>query len=330
MARNDQHISKPYYALAVDIGGTKMASVVIDSIGNAAGEIITAPVPFAMDGKADPAKITAWIGERLVETPFPLEGIGLSLCGNVDEDTGFVPLSPNLHWRGVPFGQMVQNATGLAAAAATDVRMAALAEALWGVARGSRYFAWATIGTGYGGYLFLDGKLYRGFHGYAGNFGHNTWDEREGVQCGCGKPGCVETFVSGPGIARAGQAAAAAGKSSLLLELARDGVIDTRAVFQAARQGDPGARAVIAEVQRLTAINLAGLVNTLDLEMIVIGGGVANASPDYVEQIGRQMRQYLMTEEARRDLKVVRESFTNAALVGAAGDVFLRRGILSL
>jgi glucokinase len=86
----------------------------------------------------------------------------------------------------------------------------------------------------------------------------------------------------------------------------------------------------LENAQRLTAISLAGLVNILDLEMIVIGGGVASASPDYVEQISQLIRQYLMTEEAKRDLRVERESFSNAALIGAAGDVFIKRGLLSL
>jgi glucokinase len=330
MSRDDRLTSKPFYALAVDIGGTKMAAVVIDSSGQMVNDVATAPVPFAGDGRADPNEIIVWIRSRLSETRLPLEGLGVSLCGNVDEDTGFVPLSPNLHWRRVPFGHMVQDATGLPVMAATDVRMAALAEAAWGAARGIRYFAWATIGTGYGGYLFLDGKLYRGFHGYAGNFGHNTWDEFEGALCGCGKQGCVETFVSGPGIARAGQQKAASGESPLLARQAQTGLVDTRAVFQSAEQGDPGAQAVLDEAQRLTAISLAGLVNILDLEMIVVGGGVANASPDYVQQLDRRIRRYLMTEEAKRDLRVVRESFANAALVGAAGDVFLRQSILSL
>jgi glucokinase len=318
------------FALAVDIGGTKMSSAVVNTLGQVVSGEVIAAVPFDSAGNGDTAAIIAWIHDQLAETPIHVAGIGLSLCGNVDEDTGLVPLSPNLHWRYVPFGSMVEQATGLPVAAATDVRMAALAEALWGAAREVRYFAWATIGTGYGGYLFLDGKLYRGFHGYAGNFGHSTWDERQGALCGCGKRGCVETYVSGPGIARAGQALVEAGKSPLLAQQAAGGAVTTRAVFQAAALEDAAAQAVISEAQRLTAINLAGLVNILDLEMIVVGGGVANASSGYVEQLGRRIRQYLMTEEAKRDLKVVRESFANAALIGAAGDVFLREGFLSL
>jgi glucokinase len=316
-------------ALAVDIGGTKMSAALIDASGCIIGEVITDPVPFTRDGQADARKMLAWIKARRNEYPGDLCGIGLSLCGNVDEDTGFVPLSANFHWYRVPFGRMVADEIGLPVMAATDVRMAALAEATWGAAKGVNFFAWVTIGTGYGGYLVLDGKLYRGFHGYAGNFGHNTWDEFNGELCGCGKPGCIETFVSGPGIGRGGQQLADSGASQMLAQLCKGKAITSKDVFEAARQGDPGSRAVLDEALRLTAINLASLVNILDLEMLVIGGGVAHAAEDYVDRLGQKVRQYLMTEEAKRDLKVVRESFSNAALVGAGCDVFLRTGIHS-
>lgn len=315
------------YALAVDIGGTKLAAAVIDAEGRLHGDLSSVSVPSIRNANGDPEAdapaLVSLIDDIRTRAAYPLEGIGLSICGNVDEDTGLVPLSPNLHWRYVPFGSMVAERTGLPVSAATDVRMAALAEATWGAARGIRFFAWATIGTGYGGYLFLDGKLYRGYHGYAGNFGHSTWDERSGALCGCGKHGCVETFVSGPAIARAG-AALANNVKSPFFSAASAGPVTSQQVFAAAAQGDAQAGHIIEEAVRLTSINLASLVNVLDLEMIVIGGGVANAAPDYVERIGVKIRDYLMTEEAKRDLKVVRESFPNSALFGAAVDVFLR------
>jgi glucokinase len=330
MSAGMQGLAAPNYALAVDIGGTKLAAAVIDDRGQVRGEIAMFPVPFSPDGSASPQALLAIIEQIYAAVDVPMEGIGLSICGNVDEDTGMVPLSPNLHWRYLPFGQMVSEETGLFVAAATDVRMAVLAEAVWGIARGVRYFAWATIGTGYGGYLFLDGRPYRGYHGYAGNFGHATWDEKRGAPCGCGKNGCVETFVSGPGIARAGQTAVDSGASPGLRAFSLEGAVTSKQVFEAAAQGDPAAQAILDEAIRLTAINLGGLVNTLDLEMIVIGGGVSNAASDYVERISARIREFLMTEEAKRDLRVVRESFTNAALYGAAVDVFLRKSRLSL
>ncbi len=318
------------YAMAVDIGGTKMAAAVVDLEGKVVQKFATAAVPFSSSGEANALEMVEWIRSIVKDSHFTVDGIGISICGNVDEETGFVPLSANLHWNRVPFGLMVHDALNLPVMAATDVRMAALAEAAWGAARGIKYFAWATIGTGFGGYLFLDGKLYRGFHGYAGNFGHNTWDEYQGVMCGCGKKGCIETFVSGPGIARAGQKTADSAKSGFLHQQTLYGKIDTRAVFLAAERGDPKAQSVLDEAQRITAISLAGLVNILDLQMIVVGGGVAGASPDYVQRLSDKIREYLMTEEAKRDLIVVRESFNNASLIGAACDVFLRNGTLSL
>jgi glucokinase len=315
-------------ALAVDIGGTKVATALVDLNGQVIGEIQTNPVPFLPDGRADGQALTALILAEVKRYDRQMVGVGLSLCGNVDEDTGLVPLSPNLHWRYYPFGSMVSDAVNLPVSAATDVRMAALAESIWGAARGVRFFAWATIGTGYGGYLFLDGKLYRGFHGYAGNFGHNTWDELTGEMCGCGKKGCVETFVSGPGIARAGQRAVDAGAGDNIRQLAGNGPLQSRHIFQAAAQGDPAARQVIEEVIRLTAINLASLVNILDLQMIVVGGGIAHADPNYVDWLAVRVRDFLMTDEAKRDLQIVKETFLNAALIGAAADVFQRQGLI--
>jgi predicted NBD/HSP70 family sugar kinase len=104
--------------------------------------------------------------------------------------------------------------------------------------------------------------------------------------------------------------------------------VTTPDVFQAEAQGDPAASAILENVVRLISINLGGVVNTLDLDKIVMGGGVVHACPDFVTRIQRRIRDYLMTEEAKRDLQVVIESFENSALTGAAADVFLRSGTL--
>ncbi|MBK8047862.1 MAG: ROK family protein [Anaerolineales bacterium] len=322
-----------HLALAIDIGGSKAEIAVIDAHGTARTLAVKQPVPFGQDGRADPARLIELFAPHVVEAqrlPGQLDGIGLSICGNIDPDTGEAVLVPNLHWRYLPFGPMVAARFGLSVYAATDVRMAALAEAIWGVARGVRYFAWCTIGTGYGGYLFLDGKLYGGTHGFAGNFGHNTIDEVDGYPCGCGRRGCLETYVAGPAIARAGQAALDAGRSPELSQICTDGRVVTHMVFQAATAGDPACRAIIDEVVRRVAIGLGGVVNTLDLDMIVVGGGVAHGDPELVPRINRKIRDYLMTVEAARDLRVVMESLPNSALYGAAADVFIRSGVLEL
>jgi glucokinase len=317
------------FALAVDIGGTKAALAFIDANGRQLGPVEKYPVSFASDGAADSAVLVRLIAEhasRAQAYPGHFAGIGLSLCGNVDLASGEAVLVPNLHWHNLPFGSMLAEACRAPVTAATDVRMALLAEVLWGKARAVRYAAWATVGTGYGGYLYLDGQFYGGTHGFAGNFGHTTWDEVHGRPCGCGRSGCVETFVAGPGITAAGLRAAQSGDSPLLAGVLASGhALTTADVFQAEASGDAASHAIIEDVIRLIAINLGGVVNTLDLDMIIMGGGVVHTNPNFVPRIAARIHDFLMTVEAQRDLEVVEESFENSALMGAAADVFYRQ-----
>jgi predicted NBD/HSP70 family sugar kinase len=321
------------FAVAIDIGGTKAAFTLVNINGDILSPMEKQLVPFDGERKADPHKlieiITPYI-EKARNFPGALKGIGLSICGNIDTQTGMAVLVPNLHWRYLPFGEMVHEAFNLPVVAATDVRMALLGETIWGAAKGVKYAAWATVGTGYGGYLLLDGKLYNGFHGFAGNFGHMTLDEIHGYPCGCGRKGCFETFVSGPAIARAGQKAADCGESAILKSIAVERSITTRDVFDAQAIGDPASCDIIDNVIRLISINLGGLVNILDLKLIVMGGGVVKAFPNFVTSINQRIRDFLMTEEAVRDLQVIQETFGNSALIGAAADVFFRQNQLNL
>jgi glucokinase len=319
------------HVLAVDIGGTSIKFGVIDVAGELHGQLTKHPVPFDEDGSADPDKLIDMIEARVEQCEREIgerPPLGISLCGNVEIDTGEAVLVANLHWQNVPFGPMIHERLKLPVYIATDVRQAALAEAVWGAAQGIDNFLWGTIGTGYGGYLFLNGRLYGGTHGFAGNFGHTPLDEVDGYLCGCGRRGCVETFVSGPAIARAGQLAVDKQLSPALAEMAGDGSVTTRMVFDAVDAGDPAADRIMSQVIRLICMNLAGTVNLLDLEMIVLGGGVANAASWLVERISKRIREYLMTVEARRDLRVVRESFPNSALWGAAAHILAAEGIL--
>lgn len=321
------------YALAVDIGGTKMDIAFIDQFGNLLEPAVRHLVPFGKDGAADPEKMLDMLAPYVNRAKRELEnfrGIGLSICGNIDIDTGDAVLVANLRWYNLPFGKMALERFNVPNFPATDVRMALLAEVLWGNAQGLRHVAWMTLGTGYGGYLFLNGKLYGGMHGFAGNLGHNIYDERIGDKCGCGQKGCFESFVSGPAIARQGQLVLDQRNSEVLWKLSKYGAepVTTRMVFEAEAAGDLKSQEIIAEVVRKLGISFASMVNLLDLEMIVLGGGVWKGSPDFVERVDRRVRAFLMTEEAKCDLRIVKESFENSALVGAAAEVFIRTGVL--
>jgi glucokinase len=323
----------PDFALAIDIGGTKIAFTFVDASGKELVPTTKHPVPFDSSHRAIPEKVVEMIApyiEKARSLPGRLLGIGLSNAGNVDPDTGVATLVANLGWHYVPIGQMVRDAFDLPVFPATDVRTALVGELVWGAARGKKFVAWATIGTGYGGYLFLDGRLYNGTHNFAGPFGHNTLDEINGYPCGCGRNGCVETYVSGPAIARAGSKAAENSESEFLAGILKERPITTMDVFAGEAAGDTPAHEIIEEVIRKVSISLSGLVNTLDLDMIILGGGVTHATPDFVERISRRIRDFLMSDEARRDLQVIHESHENSCLIGAAAEVFVRQGILSL
>lgn len=321
--------SCPKPVLAIDIGGTSLRLALIGLDGALHGDIARYDVPFAADGVADISGIldlmTAHVGRARQATSGELM-LGVSLCGNVDLASGEAILAPNLGWRNLPFGRLLSERFQLPVCIGTDVRQAALAEAVWGLGRNMRDFAWATVGTGYGGYLFLNGRLYGGAHGFAGNFGHITLDEVNGHPCGCGRRGCFETYVAGPAIARAGQAACAAGKSAALSALAGGGEVTTRMVFRAIELGDNSAAAIVDEAIRLICLNLGGMVNLLDLSLIVMGGGLTKAAPWFVQRVSGGIRAYLMTAEAQRDLQVAGESLPNAALWGAAAHVFAVQG----
>lgn len=323
------------FALAVDIGGTKMDIGFIDEHGTFFEPPERFYVPFDEDGVANPEKILDILEPFVArgKTDFnSLSGIGLSICGNIDKLTGEAVLVANLYWRNVPFGKMAGERFNLPTFPATDVHMALVAELLWGKAKGYENVAWMTLGTGYGGYLYLNGKLYDGSHGFAGNLGHSIYDERRGDLCGCGQRGCFESYVAGPAIAKQGQLAVENGKSTLLEELVgKHGYpVNTKMVFAAEKKGDSAAGEIIEGVVRKLGISLSSMVNLLDLEMIVLGGGVLKGSPDFLGRIDKSVRKFLMTNEAKRDLIIVGESFNNSALVGAGAYVFVKNGGLKL
>lgn len=319
--------------LAVDIGGTKMDIAFIDQSGSYLGPPERFSVPFDVNGVADPEKILdilePYVKKGKEEIPdFP--GIGMSICGNIDKFTGEAVLVANLYWRNIPFGQMARERFGVPVYPATDVHMALVAEVLWGHAKGYKNVAWMTLGTGYGGYLFLDGKLFDGSHGFAGNLGHGIYGERTGDLCGCGQRGCFESYVAGPAISNQGQIVADNGRSRILRDLTikYGQKVTTKMVFEAEALGDHEAKQILDEVVRKLGISLSSMVNLLDLEMIVLGGGVLKGSPDFLERVDQRVRQFCMTEEAKRDLIIVEESFDNSALVGAGAYVFIQNKLL--
>ena len=164
--------SIPDPVLAIDIGGASLRLGLISAAGDLIGDITRYDVPFAENGAADVDRLLDLMAGHvdLARSSMAELKIGISLCGNVDLPSGDATLVPNLGWRNLPFGRLVSERFRLPVCVATDVRQAVLAEAIWGAGIAVENFARATVGAGYGGYLFLNGRLYGGARGFAGEW----------------------------------------------------------------------------------------------------------------------------------------------------------------
>lgn len=254
-------------AVAVDIGGTKIAAAIVSADGTVRDRVI-ADTPADADGIVATVAAAA---QRLRRDRHQRVGVGAA--GLVDRD-GTVRYAPNLPWRDLPLGRELSDRLGCAVAVENDATTAAWAEYRVGAGAASRAMALLTVGTGIGGGLVLDGRLYRGSGGFGAEFGHIVVAEG-GRRCPCGNRGCLEALASGTAIVATVGEWRARGAVPAGSPLAGDHAVTGTDVGRAAHAGDATARAVLDECGRWLGIGLAAVVNSLDPDLVVIGGGVA-------------------------------------------------------
>ena len=259
-------------------------------------------------GEADVLEVFVFaIGEARRAAP-DAEAIGVGIPSRVDRATGGSVGAAHLPLEGVPFRDLLSERAGLPVHVDNDANLAALAELRAGAAAGASDAVVITIGTGIGGGLILDGRVYHGASGAAGEIGHMTVDF-EGAACSgdCPGRGCFETYVSGPALARAGVDAG----------LADEG-LDGLRVTQLALDGDPAAAAAVAEIGRRLGAGIASLLNVFDPELVVVGGGVSRAGDLLLEPARAVARERALSPAAQR-ARVVQARFgEEAGVVGAA------------
>jgi glucokinase len=283
-------------AVGVDIGATKLLAVVVDRSGVVHGEVIL-PTPSS---RGDVVKAAVGATVRLFSQVChgaTLDGVGFGLPGLVDRN-GHFHLSSNLH--GLDFtsiselaGPLLDQLVGASRPSTrgprvvceNDATCAAVAEHLYGAARGVASSFTVTLGTGIGGGAVIDGRVLRGEHNFAGEVGHMVIDPT-GPVCGCGRRGCWERFASGTGVAMLAQNLARGGKAEALLQLAGGDAdhVTAEHVAAALRGGDEAAAVVADKFGRYFATGLANLVLAFDPAVIVVGGGLAHAVPELLEK----------------------------------------------
>jgi glucokinase len=310
--------------IGVDVGGTKVAAGLVD-----AGGAITSKMRVPMISSGDAA--TGFSGVRAaVEAVFAdqpgargsVGGIGICAPGPLDPANGVVLNPPNVPcWRNFPLAAEVERAFGLPARVDNDANAAALAEVLWGAARGYRYVFYATLGTGIGTGIVLDGRIYHGRTGSAAEGGHNTIDYK-GPLCGCGKRGCIEALCSGTAIARRTQekltTAGAAGRRLIELAGGSADAVKTEHVGRAWREGDALAADVLRETAHLLTIWLGNIVDILDPDVLVVGGGVAELMSGLFPEILAELPQWAINPRVREIPLMMARYGADAGIAGAA------------
>ncbi len=290
--------------LAFDVGGTDMKSALFTAEGDMLG-LTRTPTPLA--GLDTPTAVLETAGKLMAHyaQQFPAvtpRAAGLLVPGLVDEVNGIGVFSSNLAWRNSPLRDLAEARLGIPVAFSHDVRGAGEAEFRLGAARGVQDAAVLVIGTGIAGAFFIDGRAHLA-GGYAGEIGHSIVDPG-GLACPCGGVGHLETLASAGAIARR--------------YTARSGevVIGAREVLQRAAVGDPTAQAVWDEAMHALALGICQVVTLMAPEVIVLGGGLAQAGPALFEPLERELDAMLSFQ--RRPRLLPAQIGEDAGLIGAA------------
>jgi glucokinase len=305
-------------AIGVDAGGTKVAGVLVDC--ERGGEILdrrVAETP-ATDGEAATRTIVA-VAKELMPGADDVRALGVGAAGMVDR-SGVMRYAPNVAWREFPLAERIEQGAGLPTLVDNDANVAAWGEFRFGAGRGSTHMLLVTVGTGIGGGIVNDGTLFRGAHGFAGEIGHIIV-EPGGPLCGCGNLGCWEQVASGRAIGRLGRQAAMDHPQSLMVELAGGDPdrVDGPVVTAAARRGDQVATHLLAEVGRRLGEGIGGLVNVLDPDVVVVGGGVLEAGDLLLGPARRSFVEAVEAPDHRPEVPIVAAALGNdAGAVGAA------------
>lgn len=272
------------FVVGVDLGGTSIVVGTVAEDGGALYGLDTRPTPVRDGPDAVVARIVEMVGASIEATRracgpgTEVAGVGIGSPGPLDTARGVVIETPNLGWRDMPLRDRVGDALGLPAALDNDANCATLGEWWRGAARGARVVAGVTLGTGIGGGIVLDGRIYHGASDVAAEFGHMTIDVM-GRRCNCGNYGCLEAYASGPAIAaRAVEELQAGTPSSLPGYVGGDVArITAQTVYQAAHDGDELAREIVRDTARFLGAGVATLLNVLNPEVVVMTGGVTQA-----------------------------------------------------
>lgn len=307
--------------IGIDVGGTNVKLALVDD----KGKILysnSVPTRAEMGYEYTVNNIKQAIYDLMKETKLStkdIEGIGFGFPGQVDYKSGIVRNAPNIPgWVEVPIAKLIEDEFKIPTRVDNDVRCAALGELNYGAGKGCENLVCITVGTGIGSGLIINGKLVRGASNAAGEIGHIKLQMHGGPVCGCGDTGCLEAFASGPSIVAMAEEYIKGGKSTKYREMCGDEQLSPYLVAEAAKAGDPVAKRIFAITGEYIGIGLASVVNLLNPERIIVGGGVADAGDLLLEPLKTTLKSRAM-QIAGSAVEVVPAQLGNTAgVIGAS------------
>ena len=303
----------------MDVGGTKVAAGLVDANGEISSHM-RVPMVSNLSAQEGLSAVLAAIAKVLANGTEHVSGIGICAPGPLDPTTGVILNPPNVPcWRNFSLAEAVQKVYSVPVRVDNDANAAALAETRWGAARGYRNVFYATIGTGIGTGIIFDGHIFHGRTGAAGEGGHVSIDYR-GPLCGCGKPGCIEVLASGTAIAKRARERIAAGCKSSILELAAKNLdaVTGEVVGKAFAAGDPLATEILTETAEMIALWLGNMIDLLDPDIIVIGGGAAALFSPFFDYLRQRIPQLTVNPHANEVPIVSSRYGTDSGIAGGA------------
>ncbi len=283
----------PDFSIGVDLGGTNLRVAAITIDGQML-EKITLGVKLALGRDYVIGEMCDAI-QRLTEkyrATGKFIGAGIGVPGIIDKETGMMRMSANLPgWSDYPVRDEIERRLGTRVFLDNDAKVAALGEQWLGAGRGVDNMAMITLGTGIGGAIILNGKIFYGMNGMAGEFGHVTI-EPNGIPCGCGNHGCAERYASATALVRMAREAIESGNAPALAKLASsDAEFSAHSIYNLAIQGHEDAQRIFDRFGEVLGILLADLVNVLNLNIFVIGGGVVSAWDAFAPRMFAELRE---------------------------------------
>lgn len=308
--------------VGIDLGGTKALAGVVAADNRIVGraKISTRKRGEAESLLADVAKCARQAVDS-AGLPFTaVRSVGIGVPGPVDPATGIVSTAPNLNWTNVPVRRMLEHELGVPVAVGNDVRVATLGEHRLGAGRGRNRLVTFFVGTGIGGGLVIDGKLYPGAHNAAGEIGH-TFVSPGGPRCGAGHRGCLEAMASRTAMQRDILSAIAHGKKSALTHIVAGNLAGMKSsdLAEALQEDDKVVKRVLKRAAEYLGYGVASAVNLIDPDMVILGGGVVEALGETFVGWAAKVARPNFIAEAARDIPIVCAALgDDAGMLGAA------------